>query len=686
MAHRKLDKFNVTGTSHRRAGRLRIQDSLFTAYPATGIIAGVDRLSASLTLNGTTVDPAARYKGGDASASGWDAWTYGDDMSLSGSGTAPEYNQGSPVVGNSSDDSVRFNGSNYGFIGSTAATAQPGTNDFVYEMILERPNLATLQYPFNHLGASGGGIFTRYNSANGQITLQFSDGTGNISLTTQTNVEYGWFHIMWFCDRSLSGSNGLRCYVNGQSVNGTNPSARQGSIAPTTALSFGRNTSYSAPYTGRIAYFATWNSSGWLDHSSMTETDALALDRFQTLVGSKATKAAGTAGFTSLSRAGDSASLARESGGVYRIYTVGQNWPRLTEWPGESGSKIRGLLREPSSTNLFSRSLEFDHADWTKVGTTPQADQITSPSGDDDADGIRLDNSSTSHYVEQSFTAVSGRNYVLSVFAKKGTQDWIQLDITGGVGANMYFDLDNGVLGTSGGAQYVDSGIDSLGDGWYRCWVVGSVNSATTTDFRIWAAEADGDRLSLGDNSSIGTYLWGAQLESAAGGGYKPSAPTSFIWTGAASTSRGTDDFSYSMSGGNSNGDSGSVEFKARGDEAPITQFSRTILSMDAGSGLADHVSVFTKSATSVGHLTVATGSVTQADADASSELMTGDNVQYKVVWGDNNFKLLIDGAEEVTDTSGTAPTLTRMRIGPRADGDDQSVPLIFSDIKIKAN
>ena len=72
------------------------------------MLPGVDNLNPSLTMNGVTVTPMYRYKGGDAGASAWAPWTYGESLALQ-TGTAPSYNQGSPLLG-TNDVAVKGNG------------------------------------------------------------------------------------------------------------------------------------------------------------------------------------------------------------------------------------------------------------------------------------------------------------------------------------------------------------------------------------------------------------------------------------------------------------------------------------------------------------------------------------------------------------------------------------------------
>jgi hypothetical protein len=87
---------------------------------------GVDNLDPALTINGTTVTPTFRYKGGDANGTNWAPWGYGETLTLQ-AGTAPSYNQGSPLLG-TNDDSVLFNRGGY-YLASNTTFADITTED-----------------------------------------------------------------------------------------------------------------------------------------------------------------------------------------------------------------------------------------------------------------------------------------------------------------------------------------------------------------------------------------------------------------------------------------------------------------------------------------------------------------------------------------------------------------------------
>ena len=154
---------------------------------------------------------------------------------------------------------------------------------------------------------------------------------------------------------------------------------------------------------------------------------------------------------------------------------------------------------EKETQNLLLQSNTFDTT-WTTT-----AANITS--GQADKDGgttawLLERNGSVNGRVSQS-VSTSGLN-TLSLYAKSGSFDWLILrfDNLG----ERYFDLSSGALGGSRTAAPVDSSIEDVGNGWYRCSIVTNGNSANV---RIYPAASNLD--TTGTNGTI--YIQDAQLE-----------------------------------------------------------------------------------------------------------------------------------------------------------------------------
>ena len=157
-----------------------------------------------------------------------------------------------------------------------------------------------------------------------------------------------------------------------------------------------------------------------------------------------------------------------------------------------------GLI-EKGRENLLLRSNEFDTT-WATIDSNVTSSQ----SGyDGSSDAWLLSKTGASGRITQT-KSISGI-FTFSVYVKKGTTDWVLLYKTGTGEGGRYFDLTNGVTGSSIATAPIDSKIEDVGNGWYRCSIVG--NSATA----VVAYVADSNGSQSGTSGSI--YIQDAQAE-----------------------------------------------------------------------------------------------------------------------------------------------------------------------------
>jgi len=173
------------------------------------------------------------------------------------------------------------------------------------------------------------------------------------------------------------------------------------------------------------------------------------------------------------------------------------------------------------------QSSSFDSATWTKGALTVTANNAISPSGVQDSDLVTANGANTQHYVLQTVSA-GAKTY--SVFAKMGTQRYIQILTSGTAAPVANFDLQDGVANMSGSNS--TASIEDYGNGWWRCIL--QTNDGLAGNFYInYASSITMGR--FGATTSSGTlYLWGAQAEVG-------SYPTSYIPTTSASVTRNAD-------------------------------------------------------------------------------------------------------------------------------------------------
>jgi hypothetical protein len=164
---------------------------------------------------------------------------------------------------------------------------------------------------------------------------------------------------------------------------------------------------------------------------------------------------------------------------------------------GATRVNSRGLV-EKVRTNLLLQSNSFDTT-WTTLNGASVTSGQTGYDGSSDA--WLLDRSNFNAHVNQTISLSAVGTF--SVYAKAGTLNWMRLRDNNGVGA--YFDLSgSGAVGSTSGL--IDSAIESIGGGWFRCSVVANWSSSS---FKIYQADANGD--TSGTSGNI--YIQDAQLE-----------------------------------------------------------------------------------------------------------------------------------------------------------------------------
>ena len=137
---------------------------------------------------------------------------------------------------------------------------------------------------------------------------------------------------------------------------------------------------------------------------------------------------------------------------------------------------------------------------WNQSGTTRTSGQ-SGYDGTNDAWKIERDGAAGLAFIHQTISTTGV--HTQSIYAKANTEDWIYLQDTGTGGGNGYFDLVNGVAGTTTG---IDASIDLVGDGWYRIQVVG--NRTASGNIRVFVAKANGNLTVTGS-----IYIQDSQFE-----------------------------------------------------------------------------------------------------------------------------------------------------------------------------
>ena len=206
--------------------------------------------------------------------------------------------------------------------------------------------------------------------------------------------------------------------------------------------------------------------------------------------------------------------------------------------PGPSSLRVHG-----AGTNLMPASEDFANVVWGKTAVNVTSNAQTAPNGSLTADNVVEDTTTNIHRLTANFTAqTAGQAAAISVFVRAvGSARRLFVNYLSGGNAAALFDLGGAgsVIATGGSAPNLAASIVALGNGWFRCTVIGTTVAAITQAFlqinRTSSTIATDDTY-LGDGAS-GFSFWGAFLElNSFASDYIPNPNT------GASSSAGADD------------------------------------------------------------------------------------------------------------------------------------------------
>jgi len=192
----------------------------------------------------------------------------------------------------------------------------------------------------------------------------------------------------------------------------------------------------------------------------------------------------------------------------------GQNLITFTRASSATFVGSDGVLRT-AVTNLLLRSEEFDSASWGKARISISQNTAVAPNGTLTADTIVEDTTSNSHVALQNVNgATSGTAYTVSAYVKANARTRVRLLLFGtanATGKSTDFNLSTVSFAAGSGATAT---ITAAGNGWYRCSVTATTDSAGAVEVYIQVLDANGGASYLGTGVNA-LDIWGAQLEQA---------------------------------------------------------------------------------------------------------------------------------------------------------------------------
>lgn len=596
---------------------------------------GLSNLEQDLTINGTTVSPTFVYEGKNATAASWAA-SVGSDLTATGSGNT--LGLGTPFLDNT-DEAVGYVSSMH-YYAPTLTYAQPGTNDFVFEVVFRAGAVSDTGYLLRTI--SGTGFYLAQTS--GILLLSVVGAGGSTTAGTPALTPGAWYHVIGFVDAS----GGIKMYANAVAGATTGDMTSVGSVENGYALKVGYL------HENPLAYAAMWIAPDWLDTHLQAD---IAKERFAKLCGVYPSKAKGTAVPEVMTRSSVAHLDKFEDDGTRKLYMVGANWPRLCLRQGADGNGLKGYLSEGAATNLEDQSEDFDSAYHWMQGLSVVTG-VTSPRNDSTASFLHEDTATSNHRIKAVYLAnTSGVNYTVSIFVKAENRANIQISSdNGSVTEYIKFDLLNGLVHAQSGM--VDYDIEDLDGEWFR--VQFTYTAGTTwpsVGWYVYLADADWNTTFTGlDQDSIA--IWGAQ-------GVVGNYAGSYIKTDGSTETRGADELYYK-------GDDGNV--------APLGQcmihaqtllpdYDATtdtfILEVNDGGSSADRLAVYHGSAEAPYGVTSASGG--NAGATGGTPDIVDNEVHSVILRAkENSLKIAVDGTNQGTeDTECDMPNdLDRICIG----------------------
>jgi hypothetical protein len=202
--------------------------------------------------------------------------------------------------------------------------------------------------------------------------------------------------------------------------------------------------------------------------------------------------------------------------------TVGSDVARINDLSGNGHHATQAttaarpiLARVPARgrANLLTRTEEFDNGVWGVSGVTVTADAATAPDGTTTAEKITPNTSNVIHYIRQANAVVPGDVRTISVYAKAGGYDYLQ--IVGGTTNAGYANFELGGDGAVTASNDLTTSILSVGNGWYRCTATQVSQDTAGFGFQLFVQNTAlaGRAATFAGDGTSGIFIWGAQLE-----------------------------------------------------------------------------------------------------------------------------------------------------------------------------
>jgi hypothetical protein len=318
-----------------------------------------------------------------------------------------------------------------------------------------------------------------------------------------------------------------------------------------------------------------------------------------------------------------------------------------------TGGGCPSILLEPQRTNILLRSQEFDNnTSFQKNSSSISANNTTAPDGTLTADTWTGSGTSSTHFLAQLVNATSGVAYTQSVFAKKGTNNFLQiLGTTAIYDVNSWvnFDLENGVISTIGSSATAT--ITDFGNGWYRCTMTATATATSVGNgFLLWLITSAASARAEYNDLAKSVHLWGAQVEA---GAY----PTSYIPTTTATVTRNADVISKTGISSLIGQTEGTVFMDINWEEKSGVYF---INSISNGSTSNEIYMSFGNTFENSIRFSIFSGG--SASVTFNSSVLTSGRYKIAFAYANNDATAYINGTQVFTDNTVSVPSTSEMK------------------------
>ena len=176
-------------------------------------------------------------------------------------------------------------------------------------------------------------------------------------------------------------------------------------------------------------------------------------------------------------------------------------------------------------TNLILYAQDATQSQWVKTSTAIEGTLYEDPDGSTTANAITGAASNSTKFIHQVQSITAGETYTYSTYAKKGTLNFILLEVSDGTTTySGNFNLNADAVATT--TRLITSAIEDRSNGWYRCSITfQALNTSEGGQIRAYGLYADNTpTVNIAVADTVLIYIWGQQFEA-------DGEPTGYIVT-----------------------------------------------------------------------------------------------------------------------------------------------------------